>query len=201
MKILNDIVAYLLKNIATVILIAFVIFYLWDRQKYKEEKTRLLANQTILANGISSLQKTFKPVEFKEIYGELKSMLAEYGIKIKQVDHYIQTSYNFVDSPIVSHYTRVDSFPDTRFFTIYDNCYEISGISYKDSIISQALRHDTLSTFLYRQTNKDIFPLFRWWHKLWDGVFYYDAWKYKAITISSCNNDTLSVNDNVKVHR
>jgi len=198
---ITKLINFVRKNAVLILLIVITLLYFYDKKQNRLEQSRLLNNQTALAKGILSMQKTYSRSEFKEYYPEFKRLLSEYGIKINKVDHYIQTSYNLVDSPIVSHYTRIDSFPDTRFFTVYDNCYEISGISYKDSIITQAFRHDTLSTFLYRQTNKDIFFAFRWWHKVWDGIFYNDGWHYKAITVSSCNNDTLQVNDNVKIRK
>lgn len=192
---IQAITAFLKKNLILFIAIGLIIFMYLEIKNLHAKLDRVSNNQYIYAKGLLSVQKNLTKREFKDYYPDFKILLEGYQIKQSLVEHYIKTSYNFIDSPIVSHYTKVDSFPDVRYFTVYDNCYELSGISYPDSVVTQALRHDTINTFLFKYAPKKRFFLIRPLYKLFDSDYY----SHKAISISSCNNDTISVIDNVKI--
>jgi len=156
-----------------------------------KENNRIYNNMSQLARGQLSFMKVYTKKEFKNFEPGAVALAETLGFKTNQIDHYIETMYNIKDTTIVSHYTKVDSIPDIRYFSITRKCTDFAGVSYPDSITMQTWTYDTVKTFLYREPNKEIFWPIRWLSR--------NRWIHTAVSFSACTGDTLSVIKNVKV--
>lgn len=159
--------------------------------KQSQENNRISNNMSMLAKSQLSFMKIYTKKELKQFKPGVVALANQLGYSTNQIDHYIETIYNFKDTTIVSHYTKVDTMRDIRYFSIVRKCTEFNGVSYPDSITMQAFNYDTVKTILGRRPNKEIFFLWRFLSR--------NRWVHDAVSYSSCTGDTLNVIENIQV--
>ena len=181
------------KYIIQVVFIAIVfctIYWLFTViEDLRNENKRLKTNQTALATGNLSNEKTFTQAEFKEYCRNYDSIANSRGIKTK----YIEKVINIVEHITDTIYIKNDSnsTEDIHVFSYNDNCLSVFGISYPDST---ELRYDysnEITLFTYWSWRKKSFVkrLFNWdWSKF-----------SSAIAVNKCSLDTIYVNDNIEL--
>jgi len=162
--------------------------------KWKSEAKRIGLNYDIDLRGELERQKTITTAELKKYYEAEIEILKQHGIKPNQVENIVQIRYNYKDSLIpktqlVFKDTLIEYF-DTLFvvtfseFEVESKCHKISGYILSDSIMIQSVETtDNLLISLYKEKRKCIFG----------------KRKVKAIAISECKGDTITVLNNLKV--
>lgn len=128
--------------------------------------------------------------ELKEYFAGELAKLKEYGIRPGQVESIVKFEYHYIDS-VRYRDTLVwvfDTIKDVRCspFDVMAECYTVSGEIVGDTLeISRVSVHDDILVSLYRERRKCLFARRR----------------VKAIAVSGCSGDTLSITRNLKVGR
>ena len=180
------------KNIAIIILAVLLISgaYFGGKEllRMRSDLKRLRTNQVNTMTGNSSAVKQLTRAEFKEIYREvIDSVLEVRGIKGKQVDHFIISDYRIRDTVITSYLTTLDNNTEQMSFLISKPCYTLSGEVRGGEIETDLKVTDKITTVLY------------WQRKIWWLGLRWGKKEHKAIILSGCSGDTLTIQDNVEV--
>jgi hypothetical protein len=139
-------------------------------------------------------QQTITKKEFKKYFDEYVSELKEYGIKPNQVENVINVSYRYKDTlipkTVLNFKDSLIEYYDTSFivtfseFDIESHCNRIKGYILADTLAIQSVETtDKLLISLYKEKRRCIFGK--------RGI--------KAIAISDCKKDTLTILRNLKV--
>ena len=167
-------------------------FSLWRMER--KEKNRIKENFDIEISNEKERLQTLTLSEFKKYYEAEIETLKQHGIKSNQVENIVQIRYNYKDSLIpktqlVFKDTLIEYF-DTSFvvtfseFDIESKCNIVKGYILSDSIVIQSIETtDNLLISLYKEKRKCIFG----------------KRKVKAIAISECKGDTVTILNNLKV--
>jgi hypothetical protein len=154
----------------------------------KNERDRYNQNMITLIKD-KSRQQELTAKELRDLYPKYDSLASELNIKTKYITNIINTKYNFKDSTIISTVLKRDSIKNESTFTFQNKCYTLSGFVTKDSVsLTNREFNDDITTFLYKNWEKKY---------LW-GLFKFKPY-YKAVVYSQCMNDTISVNNNIKI--
>lgn len=164
----------------------FLIFKLYqneksERQRYNNNILSIIKNR--------SRQQELTINELKDLYPKYDSIAKELKIKTKYITNIIDTRYRFKDTLISKTILRIDSLSQKSFFNLSDKCYKLNGYVKGDSIsITNKEFNDNITTFLYKDWEKKY---------LW-GLFKFKPY-YSVKVYSECLNDTISVNNNIKI--
>lgn len=187
----------MIKNRILIVLILTVLFLFTSLgvlfklyQNEKEERKRFNNNMVTLITN-KSRQQELTAKELKELYPKYDSLANELNIKTKFITNVINTKYNFKDTTIVSSVLKKDSIHNKAFFTLKEDCYNLSGYIEKDSIsFTNREIKDNLTTFIYKDYEKKY---------LW-GLIKLRPF-YNAKVYSECKKDTISVENNIKIKK
>ena len=191
------------KYIIQVVFIAIVfctIYWLFTViEDLRNENKRLKTNQTALATGNLSNEKTYTKREFEQYMVYADSLAQSKGIKTKQIVKYIRLGLTFSDSVKIANTIKpdldlgldlIDDELDVRFIDVQENCYTTNVVSYPDTSIVQTQFNSDIDAFLY-------------WEHLYTPfikrVFKGFDKTYTGIAILRCNGDTIPILDNIKV--
>lgn len=137
-----------------------------------------------------SVQQQVTRKELKEYFAGELAKLKEYGIRPGQVENIVTFEYHYIDS-VRYRDTLVwvfDTIKDVRCapFDIVAGCCSIGGEIVGDTLeIGWITYDDDIIVSLYRERRKCLFARRR----------------VKAIAVSGCSGDTLSITRNLKVMR
>lgn len=136
----------------------------------------------------NALQQELTRSELKKYYENELNTLKDLGVKNRQVERIVETSYNYVDSTIyhdslIFVFDTIVESPLAR-FEIDAKCNTISGYVVDNILtVDNIENHDTLLMCLYKQKKKCIF----------------ERRKYRALVYSGCTGDTMQVFTNIFV--
>lgn len=170
------------------ILIGLVSFLVTFLVREIKEKNRLKENFEIEIKNERERQQTISKKELKEYYSDDIENLKEYGVKTRQIENIVNIRYNIIDTLIykdtlVYHYDTIKK-TNIASFEVESKCNIIRGSIFENNIeINEIYNNDTLLISLYKEKKKCLFKK--------RGI--------KAIAISSCNNDTLTILRNLKI--
>ena len=128
--------------------------------------------------------------ELKEYFAGELARLKEYGIRPGQVENIVKFEYHYIDS-VRYRDTLVwvfDTIKEVRCapFEIVAGCWSIGGEIVGDTLEIGWMTHDDdILVSLYRERRKCLF----------------ERRRVKAIAVSGCSGDTLSITRNLKVSR
>lgn len=171
------------------VLLAFVITLIC-LFKQKKESERLLKNYKIEATARYEYQQEITKKELKEIHTKYDKLLKDYNIKRKNVENIVEIEYRYVDSTLYKDsliyvYDTITKY-NVAEFSIGGDCWNLSGYITDNNIITKDFDYsDSIVIYLYKEKKKCLF----------------DKRSIKAIAISACTNDTLTILRNLKVVR
>ena len=182
----NNIYIGLATVIAMLSLAVFGLFNLYNTEK--SERKRVSENMiAVITDKAKQQELTVK--ELKTLYPKYDSLAKELGIKTKNITNIIETSYRFKDTTLVKTILKRDSITEKRLFTITEKCYRFSGFVDRDTIaLTNKQVNDKLTTILYKD----------WKHKYFFKLIKTQPF-YTAKVFSYCMQDTVSIENNIKV--
>ena len=147
---------------------------------YKEFKVYKDNQDNYLNSQARELQLTKKEIK-QALDLKVTELISKFGIKSKQIDHYIQTEYNIKDSLKITPVTVYDSVKNNYSFMAKKGCWAISGtVSQNEVTLSSEVFNDTLDIFQYHDwDNKLLWGLIKWNKYSVAGVY------------SRCKGDTI----------
>lgn len=172
---------------AGVVAIVLIIILICTTCKLRKEKARLSNNyEAIITDKAQQQELTIR--ELKKYYSDEIDKLKAQGVKPNQIQHLVEIEYNVIDTTIY-HDSLIKIYDTIRhdyvsYFSIQAQCNQIDGNIVNDTItITKIASNDSLLLALY-QTKKCIVPKYR---------------RYRAICLSACKGDTLSIINNIKI--
>lgn len=156
--------------------------------KERKESKRLLENYKIEATAKYEYLQSVTEKELKDIYKMYYDALKEYKIKPKDVESIVEIEYRYVDSvrhhdTLVFIYDTIRKY-DIAEFSIGGNCWSLSGSVYNNNVVAENFRYnDSILISVYKEKRKCLFG----------------KRHVKAIAISACTNDTLTILRNLEV--
>jgi len=158
------------------------------------EKEQLKTNFEIELNNIRERQQQLTGKELKTFHKDITDTLQNYGIKPKQVENIVKISYRYKDSVIPKYElifrdTIIKLFDTSKIVFATDINVATKCNIIKGNIIDNVLTinsietTDTLLISLYKEKRKCLFRK--------RGI--------KAIAISQCKGDTLTILNNLKI--
>jgi len=192
-----DLLNYWMKSVKLyiiVILLVSVVFiarlYRQEKQEYQRNRQNYDIEQRHERDRLQILTKK----EFKTYYRDFAAPLKNYGVKPGQIENIVKVSYRYKDTLIPEYVlkyrdTLIEVF-DTVFFTGISNfeveskCNTVKGVIIGDTLLIESIETtDKLLISLYKEKRKCVFK----------------KRKIKAIAISECKGDTLTVLNNLKI--
>jgi hypothetical protein len=180
----------LIKLLLLVVMVAAIVALILVTVWQSKEIARLRENFITEVNGERDVQQTITKDELKKLFSEEVEKLKEYGIKPRQVENVINVEYHYIDTlryrdTLVWVYDTSKKSICTP-FSVSAECYTIDGEIVGDTLeITRHTSNDEILVSLYKEKRKCIFSKRR----------------VKAIAISACKGDTLSVIRNLKIGR
>lgn len=157
-------------------------------KKQGDEKRRLKENYDIELSKDHARQQTVDVQELKDYFAKEVETLKQHGIRARDVENIIEVSYHYRDTTIyrdtlIYIYDTVRS-SKTADFCVETPCYNIDGRIVDDTLeIYGITAQDEILVSLYKERRKCLFG-----KRL-----------VKAIAVSGCSGDTLSILRNLKV--
>jgi len=175
----------------SVLLVVFVLLYIGakiEARRYKE-------NFSVEITKEFDRQQTLTKKEFKTYFADIADTLKNYGIKPKQVENVISVHYIYKDTLIAKEVlvfrdtliAAVDTVYIDRFavFEVQSHCHTVKGLILGDVLqIDSIETTDNLLISLYKEKQKCLFKKRR----------------VRAIAVSECKGDTLTVVNNLKIN-
>ena len=171
------------------IVVALIAMAVTIRSQIAQTK-RLKETCDALLRQDNSTQLELTKRELKRYFADEVAKLKEYGIKPGQVENIVNVEYRYIDS-VRYRDTLVwvqDTLKNDRCatFDIKTECYSITGEINADTLeIGRFEYNDGILVSLYKERRKCLF----------------EKRKVKAIAISECRGDTLSVLRNLKIQK
>ena len=175
---------------AAILIIGLVVGGIAAYRHVKRELKRAADNYAAEITKDYSRQQELTVREFKEYFSKEVATLKEYGIKAGRVENVIKVTYLVRDTlryrdTLVYVYDTVRS-RSTAPFDVNGGCWEVCGEVYGDTLEIHGVDfQDHVTVALYRERHKCLF----------------ERTKVRAIAISECKGDTLSVVRNLKIRR
>lgn len=138
----------------------------------------------------NSFQLEITKNELKKYFADEVAKLKEYGIKPGQIENIVNVEYHYIDS-VRYRDTLVwvyDTLKNDRYaaFDIKTECYSINGEINADTLEICGFEYDDkILVSLYKEKRKCLF----------------EKRKVKAIAISECRGDTLTILRNLKIQK
>jgi hypothetical protein len=172
--------------------VLILFFYLW--QKERNERKRIQENFDIEITNERERQQTLTTKEFKKYFDEYVAELKNYGIKPNQVENVVSVRYVYKDTliqkQVLNFRDTLIQVYDTAFtvsfsdFDIESNCNRVTGKIIADTLIIDSIETtDNLLISLYKEKRKCLLK----------------KRSIKAIAISECKKDTLTILHNLKI--
>lgn len=156
----------------------------------ENENKRLIASREAAMSGDNSKQQHIDIKEFKEWFAQEVEALKEQGISARRVENVIEVHYVYKDTTIYRdtllwvHDTLKDEVCAP--FEVEAGCYTVCGQIEGDTLeIHGITSDDKILVALFKEKKKCLF----------------ERRKIKAIAISACKGDTISVIRNLKIGR
>lgn len=182
----NKLNTFLISSILVMFVIILFLFKLYKNEK--EDRIRYNNNMISLIES-RSRQQILTVGELKRLYPKYDSLAKELKIKTKFITNVIETKYKFKDTLVTKTIIRRDSLSDKSYFNLKEKCYTLSGYLKDDSIsFTKKEFNDKLTTFLYKDWEKKY---------LWGLIKIRPYYNIKVW--SECKNDTISVENNIKI--
>jgi hypothetical protein len=156
--------------------------------KEKKESQRQGNNYRIELKQKLDEQQEITKIELKKYYEEEIQILKEQRIKPEQIQNIIKIKYNFIDTTVVKDtliyvYDTITNHLSAP-FTVKNKCTVIKGkVDNNNVYVTETISTDSILISLYREKKNCLF----------------ERRKIKAIAISSCKNDTLTILRNLKI--
>lgn len=153
-----------------------------------DEKRRIKDNYEAEVLGERERQQTVDVQELKDYFAKEVETLKQYGIRAKDVENIIEVSYHYRDTTIyrdtlIYIYDTVRR-ARTADFCVETPCYSIDGRIMDDTLeIYGIAAQDEILVSLYKERRKCLFGKRR----------------VKAVAVSGCTGDTLSILRNLKI--
>lgn len=175
--------------ISTIVIMMVTIFFLFKLYRSEREDRIRYNNNMISLIESKNRQQILTVNELKRLYPKYDSLAKELKIKTKFITNVIETRYNFRDTLVTSTLIKRDSLSEKSFFNLKEKCYNLSGYIKSDSIsFTKKEFNDNITTFLYKDWEKKY---------LW-GLLKFRPY-YNIKVWSECMNDTISVQNNIKI--
>lgn len=175
--------------ISTILIMMVTIFFLFKLYKSEREDRIRYNNNMISLIEDKNRQQILTVNELKRLYPKYDSLAKELKIKTKHITNVIETRYDFKDTLITSTIIKKDSLSEKSFFNLKEKCYNLSGYIKSDSIsFTKKEFNDNITTFLYKDWEKKY---------LW-GLLKFRPY-YNIKVWSECMNDTIGVQNNIKI--
>lgn len=176
------------KIAAVVLMVAAIVIMAVCLKRQGAEKRRLKENYDIELSKDRSRQQTVDVQELKDYFSKEVATLKEHGIRPKDVQNIVEVTYYVHDTTIYRD-TLVYIYDTVRNahkadFCVETNCYNIDGQIIGDTLeIYGITAQDELLISLYKEKAKCLFGKRR----------------VKAIAISKCTGDTMTIKRNLLV--
>lgn len=186
----NNIYVLIAKIAAVVLMIAAIVIMAVCLKKQGAEKRRLKENLDIELKKDKSYQQTIDVGELKEYFHKEVETLKEYGIRPKDVQSIVEVTYFYHDTTVyrdtlVYIYDTIRS-AKTADFCVETDCFNIDGQIIGDTLeIRDIKSYDEIMVALYKEKRKCLF----------------DKRRVKAIAVSGCSGDTLTIKRNLLIER
>lgn len=180
----------LAKIVAFVLMTAAIIVLSVCLKRQGDEKRRIKENYDTEMRKDFARQQTVDVAELKEYFSNEVEKLKQHGIRPKDVENIINVSYIYRDTTIyrdtlVYVYDTVKN-ANRADFSVQADCYDIGGQIIGDTLeISRFSLQDDLLISLYKEKRKCLFAKRR----------------VKAIAISGCTGDTLTIKRNLLIQK
>jgi hypothetical protein len=152
------------------------------------EKKRLKDNLKVEISGDHSLQQNLTTAELKEFFPQEIQSLKKFDVKPGYIENIVKVKYNYIDSicikdTLIYHYDTVRQTLRAD-FSLQANCTSINGYVENNTIVTERISTtDTLLICLFKEKRQCLFK----------------PRLVKAIAISGCNGDTLTILRNIKI--
>lgn len=175
--------------IITLLVVSIVVLAVFLHKKGKDLR-QVKANYEAEILGLKDVQQTIGVRDLKEYFSSEVAQLKEHGIPARNVEHIVEIEYRWRDTTryrdtLIYIY---DTISDARKadFCVSAGCFDIDGQIIGDTLeIASVTNFDNILVALYREKRKCLF----------------ERQRVRAIAISSCTGDTLSVTRNIKIER
>jgi hypothetical protein len=182
----NKINTILISTILVMIVIISFLFKLYKNEK--EDRIRYNNNMISLIEN-RDRQQILTVDELKRLYPKYDSLAKELKIKTKFITNVIETRYKFKDTLVTTTIIKKDNLSEKSYFNLNEKCYSLSGYLKSDSIsFTKKEFNDKFTTFLYKDWEKKY---------LWGLIKIRPYYNIKVW--SECVNDTISVENNIKI--
>lgn len=179
------IITAIITLLASVIIVLSVFLH-----KKGKDLRQVKANYEAEILGLRDVQQTIGIRDLKEYFSSEVAQLKEHGIPARNVEHIIEVEYIYRDTTryrdtLIYVYDTVRAARRAD-FCVSAGCFDIDGQIIGDTIeIASVTNFDNILVALYREKRKCLF----------------ERQRVRAIAISSCTGDTLSVIRNIKIER
>ncbi len=175
--------------IAVILLLSTTLIGIFNLYQIEKEDSRRYYNNMKVAFDSRSRQQDLTIRELKELYPKYDSLANELNIKTKYITNIINTKYNFRDTTITKSVVNWDTLHEKGYFNLTEKNYKLNGYIERDSVtFTNKEFHDNITTFLYKDWEKKY---------LW-GLIKLRPY-YRAKVFSEFMNDTIKVQDNIKI--
>lgn len=190
LKMKAKLIINILKYAIPVALIAGLAIVIAMLVKSNRELGRMRNDFDVEITGRKDIQQTITPKELKRYFSDEIAKLKEYGVLAKNIENIVNVSYVYRDTmlyrdTLVYVYDTVRNVVEAP-FNIETGCWNVSGVVTDKSITVDGFEmRDSILISLYKEKRKCLF----------------ERRKVKAVAISSCKGDTLTILRNLKIER
>lgn len=186
---MSTVYKYIIKIGSVVLIVALIVILIITTIRQKREIQRVKDNLEVQLREDFSKEQEITKQELKKYYsGIIDSLKHVADVKPKQIEHIVQVRYNYVDSTIYTDsliyiYDTITNKEGYK-FAVETKCNYLEGkVFVPDSIILDKVEYrDNITMVLYK------------------GKFrFFKPREYRACAISSCQNDTIAVSNNLHV--
>jgi hypothetical protein len=182
--------AAVIKAVAVTAMVVAIVWLSVSLHRKGKDLRRVRENYGAEVTGDRSRQQTIDVRDLKEYFSREVAALKEQGIPARNVEHIVEIEYRWRDTTrwrdtLIYIY---DTIRDARRadFCVSAGCYDIDGQIVGDTLeIASVTAYDEIIIALYREKRKCLF----------------EKQRVRAVAISSCTGDTLSIKRNIRIER